>query len=132
LNNLILYDGECGFCNESVKFILNRDQKQFFYFASLQSKLGQEQLKMYHLPLHDFSSFVFIHQNKVFLKSEAAIEVAKNLKYWKWVVVFKIVPQKIRDAVYDLIAKNRHKIFPQSECMLLKEHQKKQFLNGEK
>jgi len=128
MNNLILYDGECGFCNETVKFILKRDKKQFFYFTSLQSKLGQEQLKMYHLPLNDFSSFVYIHQNKAFLKSTAALEVAKNLKYWKWVVIFKIIPQKIRDAVYDFIAKNRHKIFPQSACILLDLNQKKQFL----
>lgn len=48
--NVILFDGECNFCDRSVQFIIKRDKKVLYHFASLQSEAGQEILAKHHIP----------------------------------------------------------------------------------
>ena len=52
---LILFDGICNLCNSSVDFVITRDKKNKFKFASLQSNIGQKLLKKFNLPTDDFN-----------------------------------------------------------------------------
>lgn len=116
--HIVLFDGDCNFCNTSVQFIFKREKKNSFYFASLQSDKGKELLEKYKLQNLDLSSMVFISNNKAYLKSSAALRIAGQLKgLWPLMMVFLIVPPFIRNWVYDQIAKRRHKLLKQ-KCAL--------------
>ncbi|MEW8972155.1 MAG: thiol-disulfide oxidoreductase DCC family protein [Mesobacillus sp.] len=126
---VILFDGVCNFCDASVQFILDRDEKELFRFASLQSDAGMELLKKYNVP-DDVDSMILIEDGKVYYKSSAALRISRHLRgAWKLLYVFMIVPAPIRNIVYDLIAKNRFKWFGQKDsCMLPPPNVRKRFL----
>jgi predicted DCC family thiol-disulfide oxidoreductase YuxK len=117
---IILFDGVCNLCNSAVQFIIRHDKKSIFRFASLQGKHGQELLRHYQLSNEDFNSFVLIQNNKAYTKSLAALLVAKQLNApVKFLYGFIIVPPFIRNAVYNIIAKNRYSWFgKKDECMI--------------
>jgi len=114
INNysLILFDGVCNFCNSSVNFVIDRDRKNIFKFASLQSEAGQKILKDNNLPLNEFNTFLLLERGKLYDKSTAALKVTRNLGgLLKLLYVFIIVPPFIRNFFYNLIARNRYKWF---------------------
>jgi predicted DCC family thiol-disulfide oxidoreductase YuxK len=117
---VILFDGVCNLCNESVQFIIKHDEEALFKFASLQSVAGQELLQQYQLPTSDLNSFVLIDNGKAFTKSTGALLVVKKLNGTvKLLYGLKIVPAFIRDLLYQFIARNRYKWFGKKQsCML--------------
>ena len=129
MERVILFDGECNFCNRSVQFIIKRDPKARFKFASLQSEVGKRLLDEHNAPKH-MDSFVLIENNRVFYKSTAALEVCKNLKgVWKLFYVFVIIPRPIRDFIYDRFAQNRYRLFGKKKsCMLPSPTERDRFL----
>jgi predicted DCC family thiol-disulfide oxidoreductase YuxK len=55
--------------------------------------------------------------------------VFQELKRWKWVKIFWIVPNFIRDGVYNIIARNRYKWFGEKkECWVPTPELKARFL----
>ena len=130
-NSVILFDGVCNLCNHSVQFIIKRDKKNQLLFASLQGKTGQEILKKFNLPANDFNSFILLEGDKIYARSTAALRIAKKLGGgWKLLYGFMIIPRFIRDAVYNLIAKNRYKWFgKRDECMIPTPELKERFLD---
>ncbi|WP_345240361.1 thiol-disulfide oxidoreductase DCC family protein [Pontibacillus salipaludis] len=129
MNGIVLFDGECNFCDQSVQFIIKRDPQGYFSFASLQSEVGQDLLKKYEIPA-DTDSFVLIEDGRAYTKSSAALRVCKHLKgAWKTFRLFAIVPKFVRDAAYEIFAKNRYKWFGKKDsCMLPSKDIRKRFL----
>ncbi|HZH64002.1 MAG TPA: thiol-disulfide oxidoreductase DCC family protein [Flavisolibacter sp.] len=127
---VVLFDGVCNFCNASINFIIKQDTKKKFHFAALQSEAGQKLLEEYGLPKEGFDSFVLIDKGRVYKKSSAGLRVYGKLAwYWRWSQAFWLAPQFLRDAVYDLIAKNRYKWFGKKEaCMIPGAEVKERFL----
>ena len=119
MQKVILFDGECNFCDRSVQFIIRRDPKGIYKFASLQSDAGKALLKQHHVP-ENIDSFVYLDQDQYYTKSTAALRVCKNLKgLWKLSYALLIVPRPIRDVVYGVIARNRYRWFGKKEsCMI--------------
>ena len=127
---VILFDGVCNLCSGSVQFILKRDKEKKFLFASLQSNYGQNLLRQFNLPTDTFNSFILYEKGKIFTRSTAALKMFSELKGWKWVSAFRIVPKIIRDGVYNLIAKNRYKWFgKKTECWIPTPALKARFLD---
>jgi predicted DCC family thiol-disulfide oxidoreductase YuxK len=128
--SLILFDGVCNLCNSSVQFILLRDKKDRFRFASLQSDYGQSILKQYNLPTDKFNSLALVENGKIYQKSTGALRIARKLKgLWPMLYGFIIVPPFIRNLVCDIIAKNRYRWFgKKEECMLPRPEWKQKFL----
>ena len=128
---IILFDGVCNFCNGTVNFLLKQDKHQIFLFAPLQSVKGQELLEKYGLPKENNRSFILLDEGKVYQKSSAALRLTKGLPwFWKLFQVFYIIPSFIRDALYDLIARNRYKWFgKKDECMVPTDEQRSRFLD---
>jgi predicted DCC family thiol-disulfide oxidoreductase YuxK len=114
----ILFDGVCNFCNASINFIIDRDSKNIFLFAALQSEVGQELLQKHHLKTTDFDTIILINdENKIYQKSDAALEIARNLDgFWKVLYAFKILPSFLRNPIYDLVARNRYRIFGRTDA----------------
>jgi predicted DCC family thiol-disulfide oxidoreductase YuxK len=129
--HIILFDGVCNLCNKSVQRVLKNDAKNLFHFAALQSDAGQRLLKENDFPTENFGSFILLQQGKVYIKSTAALVVAKQLSGpIKLLYAFIIVPLFIRDFVYDIIAKNRYKWFGSRDvCMVPTPALKAKFLN---
>lgn len=119
-DSVILFDGVCNLCNTAVQYIIKHDAKAIFKFASLQSEAGQKLLKYFNLGQDNFNSFVLIKNNQAYIKSTAALMVARQLKgFTKLLYGFIIVPGFIRNAVYNIIARRRYKWFgKREECML--------------
>ena len=98
-------------------------------FASLQSGYGQNLLKQFDLPANAYNSFVLFQDKKIYTRSTAALKVFQELKRWKWVKIFWIVPNFIRDGVYNIIARNRYKWFGKKDkCWLPTPELKARFL----
>lgn len=126
--SIILFDGDCNFCNYWVKYVIERDKKDKFRFTSLQSDTGKEILKQYHLK-DDLETVVLIENNKAKTKSTAALHIFKGLgSIYQMVMIFIIVPKFIRDAVYSLVAKYRKSLMKNESCLIPTQEVKNKFL----
>jgi predicted DCC family thiol-disulfide oxidoreductase YuxK len=130
VDRIILFDGVCNLCNNSVKFIIKRDTSGYFKFASLQGETGQRLLKKHSLN-YDLNSFVLIEKEKAYLKSSAALRVCSQLGgAWRILSIFRFLPPLFRDFLYDIVAKNRYKWFGKEEsCILPLPKWKQRFLD---
>ncbi len=110
LNNpVIFYDGNCGFCNSTVQFILQKRKKEF-YFVPLQSNLGKELLETYNTTI-SMDTIYLLKDNKVYDKSSAALKIALGLRgIYPLLYIFYFLPKFLRDPFYNFIAKRRHRI----------------------
>ena len=131
LNNIILFDGVCNLCNSTIQFIIKKDTKQRFKFASLQSDAAREVLLQYSMKNVELKSIVFITNNRIYLKSSAVLRILWELGgFYKLLYFFWVVPKPLRDLSYDYIAKNRYRWFGKKEqCMVPTPELKNRFLD---
>jgi predicted DCC family thiol-disulfide oxidoreductase YuxK len=128
---IILFDGVCNLCNGSVIFVLQRENRPVFQFASIQSEAGQDLLLWYGLPRDYREAVVLIDRGKIFLGSTAALKIGQNLKFpWTFVALAGfLIPKVIRDGVYHQIAVHRYQWFGKQEvCMVPTPELKARFL----
>ena len=115
---VVLFDGVCNLCNGVVQFIIPLDADGQFRFASQQSGAGQKLLAEHGLP--GMATVVLIGDGRVFTKSDAVLEIARRLGTpWSLLHAFRFLPRSLRDAVYDLIARYRYRIFGRRESCWL-------------
>jgi predicted DCC family thiol-disulfide oxidoreductase YuxK len=113
---VLLYDGTCGFCDGTVRFILARDRRREMRFAPLQGPFARDVLAR-HRELAGVDSLVLVSgpgspAERVRVRSEAAIEIARYLGGgWRAAVVLRPIPRFLRDAAYDLFASVRYRLF---------------------
>lgn len=126
---ILLFDGECGFCNRSVQFFLQRERNKKMHFAPLQSEVGKVLRKYFELD-DNTDSIILIKEHSAYIKSCAALRLAPFMRgAWPLAKVLVIVPPFLRNLVYDFIARRRIKIFGKVEsCALLKEEDRSRFL----
>lgn len=117
---VILFDGVCNVCDGFVQFILKRDKKGLFYFASLQSDIAQQLLAKHQVKIKDLSTVVLIDGDAVYTHSDVSLIVARDLAgLSRFFYVLKIFPKKFRDNFYNWFAANRYRFFGKKEvCML--------------
>jgi len=126
----ILFDGVCNLCNRSVRFVLARDPAERFAFAPLQSAKVRELLARGWLARGARTSIVLVEGERSFEKSDAMLRILAGLSSpWPALALLRVVPRRLRDAVYDWIAANRYRWFGQrAECMLPTPEQRRRFL----
>jgi predicted DCC family thiol-disulfide oxidoreductase YuxK len=120
LSDIVIFDGLCNLCVRSVKFIINHETDQSLRFTPLQSPAGARLLREFGFDPEDAKSFVLVADRKPYVKSDAAIRVARHLRGgWRLIGAIKIIPRPIRNWTYDVIARNRYRWFGRSEaCMV--------------
>lgn len=130
--HIVLFDGVCNLCNESVSFIIKHDSKKLFKFASLQSEYAKNILTQYDKNFSGMHSIIYIEKGKIYDESNAALRISRHLdSFWRFAYLFIIVPKFLRDGVYKIIAKNRYKWFGKKEsCMMPSKELKSRFLDA--
>lgn len=113
---VLLYDGSCGFCAESVQLILRHEKRRDLRFAALDSAFGRAVMSR-HTELSGTDSAVWFEPatrdrpERVLVRSSAALEVARYLGgVWRLAGIARLVPGRLRDALYDLVARHRHSL----------------------
>ena len=109
--DLIVYDGVCVLCSRSMRFVAAHDPAGQFRFVPLQSSLGQHLAARHGISIDQPETFVAIIDDVALFRSEAALAIAAKLKGLRWTQVLRIVPRAARDAIYDLVARNRYRWF---------------------
>jgi len=129
MSSIVLFDGVCNFCNDSVNFIIRHDRDNKFKFATLQSEIGQELRAKYYIG-EDVDSIVLIENDQAFTYSTAGLRIAKALGgIWSLGYIFIIVPAVIRDWFYKLFARYRYWLFGKKEvCMIPTPEVRERFL----
>ncbi|HEX2976778.1 MAG TPA: DCC1-like thiol-disulfide oxidoreductase family protein [Bacteroidales bacterium] len=119
-NNIIFFDGVCNLCNALVRFIIKIDKKKLIRFSPLQSAPARERLSEFGIDGNKASSVIYISGNKAYFKSEAILRLFHDTGgIWRSAGIFRIIPRFLRDALYDVIAKNRYRVFGRKDkCMV--------------
>ncbi|RNA63308.1 DUF393 domain-containing protein [Chryseobacterium nematophagum] len=128
--HIVFFDGDCGVCNFWVQWILERDSKDQFMFASLQSSFGQKFLSERGLDTKEFNTMYLWKPNTYYLiKSRAVLQIASLLggAYQFLSGIGKIFPRFLNDKIYETISRNRMKLANQ-KCYLPTPHQRKKFI----
>ncbi|WP_235063438.1 thiol-disulfide oxidoreductase DCC family protein [Candidatus Halobonum tyrrellensis] len=119
---VLLFDGVCNLCNGAVRFVVRFDDAGTFRFAPLQSDVGQALLDRYGRSLSGdaLDSVVLVEDGVAYEKSDAVLRVARRLDGpWPLAYPLTLLPRRLRDAAYDVVAANRYRVFGRSdECQI--------------
>ncbi len=126
----IFYDGECGFCNHWVEWILKNDQKDQFRFAALQSDFGQDFLGKRGLNQTELNTIYIWKPSGFYLTKSSAVEQIAKLLGGKYALLAKLnfLPVSVADKIYDAVAVRRQKLAA-SKCYVPTEEERKKFIN---
>ena len=122
---IVLFDGVCNLCNGAVTFVIDRDPEATLAFAPLQSSLARERIAAAsrgesRSASASGDSIVLLEEGRVHTRSTAALRIARRLRRpWPLLGVFLAVPAPLRDALYDLIARHRYRLFGRTETCRL-------------
>jgi predicted DCC family thiol-disulfide oxidoreductase YuxK len=136
---LLLYDGSCGFCARSVRFVLRHEsRRRTLRFAPLDSPIGVE-VRRRHPTIEGVDSVVWVEAAEaggaelVLVRSVAVLRVLRYLGgVWRGLAALAaIVPRSLADAVYDFIARHRHKLTRGNPvCLLPAPDQRERFIES--
>jgi predicted DCC family thiol-disulfide oxidoreductase YuxK len=126
--SIIFFDGHCNLCQKSVQVLIKMDKKNQFKFSSLQSAFGKRIIEKHDLG--HISSVVLSHNEAIYTKSDAILQILKLMGGWKSIFeYFRFIPKSFRDKIYDWIARNRYSWFGKSdECWILTPELKARFI----
>jgi len=127
---IVLYDGECSFCNASVQWLIQHDRHAKLKYAAIKGQIGQDLIQKYAIP-SSVDSIIFINDSKAYLYSSAALRLTTYLSgAWPILYCLCIIPSCVRDFVYKQFAKRRISWFgKQQACLLPSSDIRKRFLD---
>ncbi|MCM4170936.1 DUF393 domain-containing protein [Arenibacter sp. TNZ] len=131
-NKIILFDGVCNLCNSSVQYVIKHDTRNDFRFATLQGEIGKKLAEERGIDLSMVDSIILIEPGVAYYtKSTAALKIAQSFGgAWQFASVLEWIPEKIRNWVYDYVAKNRYQWYGKKEaCMVPTPELKSKFLD---
>jgi predicted DCC family thiol-disulfide oxidoreductase YuxK len=128
--NVFLYDGDCGFCDATVMFLLSKTKAQHLYFAPLQTSFAHNLFSEQGLPTPDLRA-AYLWKNGKMYKASSAVLKSLSLTTFPYCLlsVFLIIPPFIRDFFYYAFASIRKKVPAfQNSCRLLSIEERKRFI----
>ena len=132
---IVLYDGLCGLCDGVVQFLLRHDKKDSFRFGPQQGEAARRIMARHALDPVTIETICVIEyydspRERVYMKSEATLRLAQGLGgVWTLALAGWALPRPLRDACYDLVARNRNRIFGRrAECRLPTPENESRFL----
>lgn len=132
---VLLFDGACGLCVWTVRFVLRHDRRGTLRFASLEGAFGRSVLER-HLSLRGVDTVVWYEPageggpEQVLTRSRAVLRVLRYLGGpWRLALVARLVPRGVLDALYSLVARYRRRLFPGDACLLPSPTDRHRFLD---
>ena len=129
---ILLFDGVCNLCDNSVQFVIRRDKNDVFRYAALQSDVGQKLISERGIDTDKVDSFILIEPGiAYYTKSDAALKIGRQLKGYRTISkLLNLIPKVLRNIVYDFVARNRYKWYGKKEaCMIPTPELKAKFLD---
>jgi len=118
-DDVILYDGVCVFCSRWIRYIATHDVSRRFRFTAIQSDYGTRLAQAFNIDPNDPDTNAVIHGGVAHFKSDGALTTLSLLPGWRWVRALLLIPKAVRDPVYNLVARNRYRIFGKyDECFV--------------
>lgn len=126
----VFYDGDCGFCDFWVHWILKKDSRNNFLFASLQSDFGQKFLSERNLELKNLSTLYLWKPQQYYLqKSQAVFKISELIGgAYTLLSYLRYFPTALTDFFYDRVAANRKKLASQA-CEIPTVEERKKFIS---
>ncbi len=119
---LFIFDGDCILCSAGARFVLTHDRSGAIRLAPAQSELGLALYRHYGFDREAFETNMLLLDGEARFKSDAAIGIARLLRSpWSWFGLAALAPRPIRDGVYDLLARNRFRLFGRRNACYLME-----------
>lgn len=117
---VLLFDGECAFCNGCVRWLLAHERRARYVFAALQSAPATALLRAHGIAPGDLTSMLVIDGSRVYRKSDAALHLLGETRWpWRWLGVMRIVPRVLRDVVYDFVGRHRYRWWGRAATCLI-------------
>jgi len=115
IESIVIYDGECQFCNNLINFVKSKSTKQKISFIALKSSSAIKILK--NLKIENEDSVIYIKNNTFCIKSRAVLKICSQLKYpYNQLKYLSFIPDKILNYCYDFIAKRRLNFNTTKKC----------------
>jgi predicted DCC family thiol-disulfide oxidoreductase YuxK len=134
-SHLIFFDGTCGLCDGFVQFVLGRDRAERFCFTPLQGELAQQTLARLGADAAALQTVYVLAdrgrgEERLLGRSDAVLFVLSQLPApWRWLAVGRVLPRRLRDAAYGVVARHRYRIFGKREaCRLPSPAERARFL----
>jgi predicted DCC family thiol-disulfide oxidoreductase YuxK len=126
--DVLFYDGVCKFCNRLVNTLLKVDQRGRIYFSPLQGELAKSLLTEEEIERTD--TVVYWRKGFCYRRSSAVIYALADAALWlKWVHVFRLIPNRWRDTLYDAFARNRYRWFGRYDhCKIPSQDERRRFI----
>lgn len=126
---IIVFDGVCVLCNGWVRFLLRRDRRRRYRFASMQSASGREMLLAHGLDADDPVSFLLLEGERAWTDTDAIARVLGGLGgVWRVAAWLRLLPRPLRDPPYRWLARNRYRWFGTTACLIPDPEQRTRFL----
>jgi predicted DCC family thiol-disulfide oxidoreductase YuxK len=129
---VIVFDGKCVLCSSFAQFILRKDRSARFRLLAAQSDLGNALYRHFGLDPMSYETYVLLQEGKAYFRPEASIRILDGLGgAWSlFATLARLVPASLRDALYDVIARNRLRWFgTREQCYLPGPSQADRFLS---
>ena len=109
---VVLYDGVCGLCAKSVRWILRHERDREIRFAPLQGPTAAAYRARYPAIPESIDTVVYIDGDRAHLRSKAFLHLARHLRApWRWVYAMRWFPGFLLDLGYRLVAATRYRLF---------------------
>ena len=129
-DGLILFDGVCVFCSRWVRLVMRLDRERRFRFLPIQSPSGRALAGRFGIDPDAPETNAVVLDGRIRFKSDAALTVLGVFPETAPLALFKALPRALRDPVYDLVARNRYRIFGRTDrCMVPDPADRERFLS---
>ena len=108
---VLLYDGECGFCAKSVRWILRHERDDAIRFAPLQGETAAALRAQHPRIPAAVSALVYVDEGRAYLRSKAVLHAAAHFRApWRWLHAVRWLPGPLLDLGYRVVARLRFRI----------------------
>lgn len=125
---LFVFDNVCVLCSGGASLIMRHDREGMIAFTSAQGPIGQALYRHYGLEMDE--TYLFLARGRASSMSDGYFALVDELGgWWRLLLIFRVVPRFIRDAIYRAVARNRYRWFGRTQaCALLTADQRARLL----